>query len=103
MVLDKRFYFFNTENQYYCFDSYTHKIFTLSEELLFLLKNKQYKNIKQKYKKFYNKILIKKHFKAKVASDNNCTVTINLSNKCNLSCLYCYRDKKQKSELSNEE
>ncbi len=103
MVLDKRFYFFNTENQYYCFDSYTHKIFTLSEELLFLLKNKQYKNIKQKYKKFYNKILIKKHFKAKVASDNNCTVTINLSNKCNLSCLYFYRDKKQKSELSNEE
>ncbi|MBR5954341.1 MAG: radical SAM protein [Methanobrevibacter sp.] len=39
----------------------------------------------------------------KETSTDECHVTINLSNKCNLNCSYCYRNKRNKSSLDIEQ
>lgn len=99
-----RFYSFESDNKYYCFDCFTHKIFSLTNELYECLRNEDYKCIKKNYTSFYKAIIKKARFKTKkqqVVED--CFVTINFSNKCNLNCSYCYRDKKEKSELSEKE
>lgn len=98
-----RFYLFSMENEFFCFDSFLHKIFLLNEELYFLLKDKKIKLIKKKYTQFYSKIFKAHPFLPKEKKNTDCAVTINLSNKCNLNCLYCYRQKNKNTSLSNKQ
>ena len=95
-----RFYFLHNDDGYYCFDCFTHKIYSIKKELYTLLQNKKYNLVKKEYKKFYKQILQKQSFVPKEFKDDKCYVTINFSNTCNLKCKYCYRDKEEKRSLS---
>lgn len=88
-----RFYLFQNDNYFYCFDCFTHKIFCINQKLYELLKNNEYRDIKKQYKKFYKQILQAKPFITKEYKENRCFVTINFSNKCNLNCKYCFKNK----------
>lgn len=94
-----RFYFFSENGTEYCFDCFTHKIFSLSSDLKTLLEAGDYKKVKHGYKKFYKSILCKEIFKPEILQENKCCITINFSNNCNLNCSYCYRNKAEKSKL----
>lgn len=94
-----RFYFFRENGKDYCFDCFTHKLFSLSTDLKSLLEAGDYKKIKHDYKKFYKSILCKDIFKPEILQENKCCITINFSNNCNLNCSYCYRNKAEKSKL----
>lgn len=98
-----RFYFFQQSEKKYCFDSFTHKIFELSDELFALLQNRMYKEIQSKYKVFYKSIIKCKPCQKSVKQSKECLITIDFSNKCNLNCKYCYREKKETASLSFKE
>ncbi len=97
-----RFYFLKYDDFYYCFDCFTHKIYSLSQDLYKLLRNNKYGEIKKRYLKFYKQILKISSFKAKDFKDNKCYVSINFSNKCNLNCKYCFRQKNKNSTLTKQ-
>ena len=46
--------------------------------------------------------LLKWDGKIKYVETDVCHLTINLSNKCNLNCTYCYREKNNKFEMNEE-
>ena len=98
-----RYYFFEVEQQKFCFDCFTHKIYSLNQELYDTLKKNDFKATKKQYPVFFKKIISKKELidkKSKNTENTICKVTINISNKCNLDCIYCYRDKSEKSFLT---
>lgn len=97
-----RFYFFQNDNSYYCFDCFTHKIYFINHDLYQLLKKFKYKDIKKQYSKFYKQILKASPFIVNDLKDDRCFVTVNFSNKCNLKCTYCYRKKDNEVTLSKE-
>lgn len=98
-----KFYFFNTQQDFFCFDAFSHTILRLSEELYNLLITKKVSDIKRKYKHFYSLILTNQQFPIEVSNTTNCIVTLNFSNKCNLNCKYCYRKKDETFELSKSQ
>lgn len=53
-----RFFFFTEDKEFYCFDSYLHKIFCLNNGLFILLKEEKLKEIHKKYFKFYKSVLL---------------------------------------------
>lgn len=99
-----RYYFFEEEKQKFCFDCFTYKIFSFNSELYDYLKKKNYKAIKKQYPIFYKKVITQKEMIDKSSIYfKKCNVTINISNKCNLDCIYCYRDKSEKSFLTEND
>lgn len=100
-----RFFFFEQENDYYCFDCITQKILLLTPELMRYLKDSNYKLIQKNYPTFNKQILLKEDLNNKSqqrANNKKCCVTINISNNCNLDCVYCYRNKQDKNSLDKE-
>lgn len=101
-----RYAIFNIEKKYYCFDCYTFKFFSISDELAGLIKRKKFYDIKSMYPKFYKEVVLKRELSSKVTlpkKEKQCKVTINLSNNCNLNCIYCYRNKTEKTSLSEKQ
>lgn len=101
-----RYYFFEVEGEKFCFDCFTYKIFSLTQKLFELLKDGNYKVIKKQYSVFFKKIIAQKELAdqgKKIKEENKCKVTINISNRCNLDCVYCYRNKKEKSFLTEDQ
>jgi radical SAM protein with 4Fe4S-binding SPASM domain len=98
-----RFHFFIVNNKNYCFDCNTHRIISINNKLQKIIENKNYDSLKSQYSEFYKTIFIKKKFQIIKKKEENCCVTINFSNTCNLNCSYCYRDKKDISKLTIEE
>lgn len=99
-IEDWRFFLFATDKHDYLFDCFTHKIYTINNDLAALISNKNFKAIKKYYKKFYETVLKTSSFTVKERYNEKCNVTINISNNCNLNCEYCYRCKSAKSSLS---
>ncbi|MCF0125880.1 MAG: radical SAM protein [Clostridia bacterium] len=67
-----------------------------------MLLNKDFQKIKKQYFKFYKQVLKLESFIPSEVNDDRCFVTINFSNKCNLDCKYCYREKNEKSALTSQ-
>lgn len=97
-----RFHFFQIDNGYYCFDCFTHTIYSLNTNLYESLINQKYKDIKRNYSKFYKQILKASPFTINDFQDDKCYVTINFSNKCNLNCKYCFRKKEHGNSIQNQ-
>lgn len=95
-----RFYIFSTEKHDYLFDCFSHKIYTINNDLSVFIRDNDYRAIKKYYKKFYKSVLKISSFHIKEQYNEKCNVTINLSNNCNLNCNYCYRCKTKKSSLT---
>lgn len=98
-----RFYLFENDNQNFCFDCFTHKIYPISKEISDLISKSKFNQIKRKYNKFYKTVVEQKEFEAKCERENICRVTLNFSNKCNLNCAYCFRNKTNMKSMTNEE
>lgn len=91
-----RFHFFIVNNKNYCFDCNTHRIISINNKLQKIIENKNYDSLKSQYSEFYKTIFIKKKFQIIKKKEENCCVTINFSNTCNLNCSYCYYNKPEK-------
>lgn len=101
-----RYYLFEVDAQKFCFDSFTYKIYSLNQKLYELLRDVDFKTIKKQFPIFYKKVILKKELKGNNIKQNTkkqCNVAVNISNKCNLDCAYCYRDKSERSSLSDKD
>ncbi len=100
-----RFYIYSENGKNFCFDSFTHKIYTLSDELKKMLEQGEYWSIKHKFNKFYSSVInVEKFYPSKLLeSEKKCCITINFSNNCTLNCAYCYRNKNEKSKLDSSD
>lgn len=97
-----RFYLYTFEENHYCFDCFTHKIYTINSILYTLLKFRKLYLLRKKFPKFYTDIILQKAFIPVIKSEEKCCIAINYSNRCNLKCSYCYRDKNDTSRLTKE-
>lgn len=98
-----RFYLFEVDKQDFCFDCYTLKVYPVSVHLKDLLQKVDYKSIKKLYGKFYTTVVKQKELESKSHRENICKVTLNFSNKCNLNCSYCFRNKNNTLTMRNED
>lgn len=101
-----RFFLFETNDKKFCFDCFTYKIYSLSQGLYNLLERVDFRLIKKQFPIFYKKVIIKPEIKDKGKKrkhEKQCNVTINISNKCNLNCIYCYRNKNETSFLTESD
>lgn len=103
IVNKNRFFFFNENNKYYCFDDISHKIFFLDKKLFSLLQENKITEIRREYRKFYKTVILRKRTNFRNRKNENCYVTINFSTNCNLNCKYCFRNKKDSTTLSTTE
>lgn len=103
MENNKRFFRINSE---YVYDSVTNNLGNISDDVIERINtNKSSKNLKGKEKEVFN--LLKNAKETEVLSKKNSDetfVTICYSNRCNLNCTYCYRNKQNNTkELKNED
>ena len=90
-----RFFFYMHNSKRFCYDCYTNKIYLLSDLLYNLLKSHKYAKIRKYNSTFFENILQTTEKQPHIYSENNCVVTIDFSNTCNLCCKYCYTKKNQ--------
>lgn len=96
-----RFHLFSRDESYFIYDSFLHKIFSVSKDLFSFLYEEDFSSIRRKYPKFFSSVIRQNTPRLRnIDSSKECYVTIDYSNKCNLNCNYCYRDKKEETELS---
>lgn len=99
-----RFCLFEEKNKYFLYTGWSQRIFEIKKGLYNLIKERNLREIKTLNKDFYNYIDKETPIKIRPYIENKkCHVTLNFSNKCNLNCSYCYRNKNDFSELSNSE
>lgn len=98
-----RFFSYESDGRFYLYDCFSLKLFSIQKELYGLLKQHDGYKIKKNFPEFYKKIIKEKQVKIKQDNDNVCNVTINFSNYCNLDCVYCYRNKKNKNHMDKQE
>ena len=110
MKFKNRFYLFETEKNNYLYDNFTKEIYNVEKEV-----SENIKKILENDINEYN-ILdfpetcrqdIQNLFNANEISipterEKKCFITINVSNKCNLNCIYCYRKHENKKHLTKE-
>ena len=100
----KRFFCIDGDESTFFYDSYTQSLYGISKKCLALLKSnfsinsESYSNLEiEDYTKILNFIsTVHKNKKDQIIElqpDVKCTVMINTSNRCNLNCNYCYRNK----------
>lgn len=97
-----RFHAYKFNDDYFLYDCFSLKLFSISEDLFLLINKRNTNKIKRKFPEFYNKIINGKQIKLDNHDENICNVTINFSNYCNLDCEYCYRNKKNKNHMEHE-
>lgn len=105
---NERFFSLRGEQSTFFYDSYTHSLYSIDSKIL-----EQLKRIKSIQAEEFHNLTIEDYTKllnfiATIHSNEidkvlpllpnpKCTVMINTSNRCNLNCSYCYRDKKNPS------
>lgn len=106
---NKRFHKIESEKKVWFYDSFSHSLISLDSRLFRLLTQEDYlklmKNINlEENTKILNFLsMINKYSEDKIPviiPDDKCNVMINTSNRCNLNCSYCYRNKKNVNEMS---
>lgn len=105
LLSQKRLYSFDGEKGKYIYDAFSQNIFPVDESIFnyFFLESSASNNSyslkeKQNINDFIN-YLDTWTGKIQYTELSETHLTINLSNKCNLNCSYCYRDKNNKSEM----
>ena len=100
-----RFYKISESNDIWIYDAHAHNVFSLSRTLynaLFVEKNQYLSDITEKlsikensyFLNIINNILQNETDNTNFSvEDDGCSVMINTSNRCNLNCSYCYRNK----------
>lgn len=107
----KRFLQVETECKVWFYDSYSHALYSIEKEIFEALKNNQQKitdflersdlETCTKILNFFSTInRIKEDKVPEFIQDKKCNVMINTSNRCNLNCSYCYRDKNHNNVIS---
>ena len=103
---NSRFYKINESDLIWIYDAHVHNVFSLSRNLynaLFVEKNQSLSDITEKlsikessyFLNIINTILQNETDNTNFSvEDDGCSVMINTSNRCNLNCSYCYRNKK---------
>ena len=103
---NSRFYKINESDLIWIYDAHVHNVFSLSRNLynaLFVEKNQSLSDITEKlsikensyFLNIINNILQNETDNTNFSvEDDGCSVMINTSNRCNLNCSYCYRNKK---------
>ena len=98
---NRRFFLFSLDNYFFIYDNKTQVIYKVNGALYKLFFQKSILKILLKYPKFFKKIFLSKFRKLEIHDNFNCNITLNYTNKCNLDCKYCYRDKNDINELSD--
>lgn len=100
-----RFYKISESNNIWIYDAHAHNVFSLSRTLynaLFLEKNQSLSDVTEKlsikensyFFNIINNIMQNEKDNTSFSvKDDSCSVMINTSNRCNLNCSYCYRNK----------
>ena len=100
-----RFYKISESNDIWIYDAHAHNVFSLSRTLynaLFLEKNQSLSDVTEKlsikensyFFNIINNIMQNEKDNTSFSvKDDSCSVMINTSNRCNLNCSYCYRNK----------
>ena len=103
---ESRFYIVSGEKYSWCYDAINHTMYSVDKDIFNKLKVAGKNEILDEVNKidmlkltpvlnFFSSILVaRENEKIFDYKPNKCTVMINTSNKCNLNCSYCYRDKK---------
>ena len=103
---ESRFYIISGEKYSWCYDAINHTMYSVDKDIFNKLKVASKNEILDEVNKidmlkltpvlnFFSSILVgRENEKIFDYKPNKCTVMINTSNKCNLNCSYCYRDKK---------
>lgn len=100
-----RFYQISQSDLIWIYDAHSHNIFSLTNELYNTLLNKNQQSFYKTLEKltikeasnlfniFNNILQNEKDTTNFYVADDSCSVMINTSNRCNLNCSYCYRNK----------
>ena len=103
LLEQNRFYLFqNKFKKDYLYDAFSQNLYPIEKILSdYLFSNSVKYNLLEDEKLFEAlKFFDKWKGNIQYAELPETHLTINLSNKCNLNCSYCYRDKKQENEMS---
>ena len=104
---ESRFYIVSGEKYSWCYDAINHTMYSVDKDIFNKLKVASKNEILDEVNKidmlkltpvlnFFSSILVaRENEKIFDYKPKKCTVMINTSNKCNLNCSYCYRDKKK--------
>lgn len=98
-----RLHLFSGKTQNYIYDCFSQNIYPVKQEIIDSVFGENNNNLTTQNNKDINDFLnylAKWDGNIKYAELLETHLTINLSNKCNLNCSYCYRDKKNKSEMT---
>lgn len=107
----KRFFQIRSEKKIWFYDSYSHALYSLEKNIFDELESNkititeflQNNDLETcvKVLNFFSTIeRIKEDKIPQIIQDRKCNVMINTSNRCNLNCSYCYRDKKNSNVIS---
>ncbi|SEQ56166.1 radical SAM additional 4Fe4S-binding SPASM domain-containing protein [Treponema bryantii] len=110
MDYNNRFYLFDTEKNNYLYDNYTKEIYNVEKEVSENFKKILEKDIDnfnlsefpEKSRQDIQNLINAKEKIVPAVREKKCFITINVSNKCNLNCIYCYRKHENKSHLTKE-
>ena len=110
MKFKNRFFIFNTEKNNYLYDNFTKEIYNIEKAVFDNLK-KLLDNEKNTFnildypedcRQDIENLVNAKEIKIHSEREKKCFITINVSNKCNLNCIYCYRKHENKGHLTKE-
>lgn len=104
LLNQNRLKLFCTEKNYYLYDAYSQNIYPVNKICanFFSMKKNEYSDDEENQLLAKCDFLLKWDGKIKYVETDVCHLTINLSNKCNLNCTYCYREKNNKFEMNEE-
>lgn len=110
MKFKNRFFIFNTEKNNYLYDNFTKEIYNVEKAVFDNLKKlldneKNTFNIldyPEECRQDIENLVNAKEIKIHSEREKKCFITINVSNKCNLNCIYCYRKHENKGHLTKE-
>lgn len=103
LLEQNRFYLFqNKFKKDYLYDAFSQNLYPIEKKLSDFLFSNSVKHNLLEDEKLFEALNFFDKWKGNIqyAELPETHLTINLSNKCNLNCSYCYRDKKQKNEMS---
>jgi len=110
MDYNNRFYLFDTEKNNYLYDNFTKEIYNIekevSEQIKKILENKintfNLLDFPETSRQDLQNLFNAREITIPSERQKKCFITINVSNKCNLNCIYCYRKHENKSHLTKE-
>lgn len=105
IINQNRLHIFKTEKNIYLYDAFSQNIFPVSSSIASFIEEKNtliYSKTELKEISDFLEYLLKWNGSFSIKKSEECHITINCSNLCNLDCTYCYRDKKNDTSISVE-